>query len=140
MRNRLGPVIAASAAFLALSPAFAADMPDLPPIEPAPPVVYEAPDLGGWYIRGDLDYHLTKFRGGDYITYGPPAGTNTFTTGSIANSWSVGGGIGYKVNKYFRVDATADYLLRSSFTGSTSGTCGGVACTSTDTSTGKRCC
>lgn len=91
--------------------------------------------MGGWYIRGDLDYHLTGWRGANYITYGPPAGTNAFTTGSIANSWSIGGGVGYKATKHFRVDGTIDYMLRSSFTGSTSGTCGGAPCTSTDTST-----
>lgn len=133
MRIRLGFALAATVA--AISPALAADMPEPPMIEPTPPIVYEEPDMGGWYIRGDVDYHITKFKGADYITYGPPAGTNTFTTGSIANSWSAGGGIGYKVNKYFRVDATADYLLRTSFSGSTSGTCGGAPCTSTDTST-----
>ncbi len=41
-----------------------------------PPVAYEQPaDFGGWYIRGDIDYHWSNFGGTDYITYGatPPA-------------------------------------------------------------------
>jgi len=53
----------------------------------APPPVYEepAPDYGGWYIRGDLDYHASRFRGADYIVYGPPPGTNAFEwTGALA--------------------------------------------------------
>ena len=40
-------------------------------VEQAPPVAYEQPaDFGGWYIRGDIDYHWSNFRGADYITYG----------------------------------------------------------------------
>ncbi|MBK8456590.1 MAG: porin family protein [Phyllobacteriaceae bacterium] len=135
MRHNLSRVFAAGVALLVLTPAFAADMTEPPMIEPAPPVVYEEPDMGGWYIRGDLDYHLAGFRGADYITYGPPAGTNSFTTGALSNSWSIGGGVGYQATKHFRVDATLDYMLRSTFTGSTTGTCAGLPCTSSDTST-----
>ena len=52
-------------------PVFAAD---LPVVEQAPPVAYEQPaDFGGWYIRGDVDYHWSNFGGSDYITYGPVA-------------------------------------------------------------------
>ena len=40
--------------------------------------------FGGWYIRGDIDYHWSDFEGADFITYGvdccglPVPGTNSF--------------------------------------------------------------
>lgn len=119
-------------------PALAADMYEPPVVEAPPPApVYEQPepaDFGGWYIRGDIDYHATQFDGADYIVYGPPPGTNTFTSGKISSSWSLGGGIGYKINKYLRTDLTVDWMGSAKFRGSTAGTCGGLPCVSTDTS------
>jgi len=133
MNKNVKRALVAGIALAAVTPAFAADLPDIP-VEPMPPVVVEQPETGGWYIRGDVDYHMHQWNGADYVTYGPPAGTNTFTTGRFDNSWSLGGGIGYKVTRHFRVDATADYFFRTSFNGSTTGTCGAVPCSSTDTS------
>ena len=61
------PVLAAALIALSGVPAFAADI-----VEPAPQPVYQepAPAFGGWYIRGDVDYHWADLRGADYITYG----------------------------------------------------------------------
>jgi len=122
-------------------PALAADMYEPPVVEAPPPApidTYQEPeavDFGGWYIRGDIDYHATKWRGANYVTYGPPPGTNAFATGSIDSSWSLGGGIGYKANKYFRTDLTVDWMGSAKFRGTTTGTCGlpPVPCASTDT-------
>ena len=51
-------------------PVFAADLWSRPSSN-APPVAFQQPaDFGGWYIRGDIDYHWANFRGADYITYG----------------------------------------------------------------------
>jgi opacity protein-like surface antigen len=131
------PVFAAVLIALGGVPALAADMPvEEPPVYQAPPPA----DFGGWYIRGDLDYHWAQFRGADYITYGvtccglPNPGTGSFDTGSLKGAFSLGAGIGYQVNNYFRTDLTADYWFKSDFDGSTSGTCGVLPCTSTDTS------
>ena len=125
------------------APAWAAD-PYEPPIVEAPiepiyqPVepVYQPVEVGGWYIRGDIDYHWSKFRGADYITYGPPPGTNSFTSGKLKGAFSAGAGVGYQVNNHFRVDLTGDYWFKSKFRGSTVGTCGGgaVTCVSDDRS------
>jgi opacity protein-like surface antigen len=116
-------------------PALAAD-PYEPPVYQPEPIYQPEPELdyGGWYIRGDLDYHATKFRGAHYITYGPPPGTGEFDFGNLESSWSVGGGVGYQANKYFRTDLTLDWMGKSGFRGQTSGTCGGVPCVSVDTS------
>ncbi|OWK20448.1 hypothetical protein AJ88_30985 [Mesorhizobium amorphae CCBAU 01583] len=52
-------------------PVFAADFVEPPVVEQAPPqVAYQEPaEYGGWYIRGDIDYHWSEFGGGDYTTY-----------------------------------------------------------------------
>lgn len=121
------------------SPALAADFGE-PPIETAPFVpeyrdaAYEDVDYGGWYIRGDLNHHWSKWRGADYITYGPPPGSNTFSSGKLRGAFSLGGGVGYQVTRHFRTDLTGDYWFKSKFEGHTSGTCGttGLSCVSND--------
>lgn len=117
------------------APTFAADM--LEPMVVEPPPAYEpapAPvEFGGWYIRGDIDYHKPNWRGADYITYGGPAigGSKSFDSGELKGAFSLGGGVGYQINRYLRTDVTADYWFKSKFNGSTS--CVG-GCASTDES------
>lgn len=114
-------------------PALAADFVE-PPVVEAPPaqVVYDEPAFGGWYIRGDIDYHWSKFRDSEYITYGPPAGTAGFATSDLKGALSLGGGVGYQVTRHFRTDLTFDYWFKSDFDGSTVGFCGGAPCSSSD--------
>ncbi len=123
---------AALAAYTA--PTFAADIIEEPPvIIEQPPVQIQTESYGGWYIRGDVDYHRAQLRDTIYSVSG---GTSSFTTTAIDDSWSLGGGLGYNVSKYLRVDLTADYWMKADFRGSTTGTCGfpPAPCTSTDTS------
>jgi opacity protein-like surface antigen len=65
----------------------------------------------GWYIRGDLGYSLPQ---------GPKADYNgtAFDHLSVGGSAVAGGGVGYKINNWFRADVTADYT----FSGATHGT------------------
>jgi opacity protein-like surface antigen len=114
------------------APALAADIYEPPVVELPPAPIYETVETGGWYIRGDIDYHKSKFRGADYITYGvdvpcdpcgeptPVPGTKSFDFGKLDASWSAGAGIGYQVNRYLRTDLTADYWFKSDFRGQTS--------------------
>lgn len=115
-------------------PAAAADLVEPPVVEAPPPVVAAPVAAGGWYIRGDLDYHWSDFRGSDYITYGPPPGTGAFVSHKLDGAWSLGAGVGYKITNYLRTDLTGDYFFKSSFHGSTEGTCGGAPCVSSDRS------
>ncbi len=117
-------------------PAFAADYIEPPVVEAAPiETVAVAPEVGGWYIRGDIDYHWTNWRGANYILYGAPGELGDFDDGDLKGAMSLGAGIGYQVNDYFRVDLTGDYFFESDFEGSTSGYCGtGLPCVSTDRS------
>ncbi len=140
MFKTIRPVVAGATLLAGTAiPALAADPYIPPPIEPPPPVVYEEPakaSYGGWYIRGDVDYHWSALRSTQYITYGPPAGTAQFTTTDLRGTWSIGAGVGYQVNKWFRADLTGDYWAKSTFTGSTTGTCGvpPAPCVSVDSS------
>ncbi|MDQ6437022.1 porin family protein [Mesorhizobium sp. LHD-90] len=127
----LAAVLASSAAV----PALAADYAEPPVVVEAPvEPVYDAPDIGGWYIRGDIDYHWMDFRGAEYTLYGEPLGQTGSLDGDLKGAMSLGAGIGYQINDYFRVDLTGDYFFESDFDGSTSGICGGVLCTSSDSS------
>jgi opacity protein-like surface antigen len=121
------------------APAAAADLYE-PQVVPAP--VVQPIEVGGWYIRGDIDYHWSKMGHTQYITYGCPGGggacsgpgTDDFDTTRLKGAWSLGGGVGYNVNRYFRTDLTVDYWGKADFRGTSSGTCGGVPCSSADKS------
>lgn len=121
-------LLAAMATGMAAVPALAADIYE-PQVEEAPPVIQEV-QYGGWYIRGDVGYHKSDFRGAEYITYGainnccgaavPVPGSKAFDFGKLKGGFSVGGGVGYKVTQYFRTDLTLDYWAKSKFNGQTS--------------------
>ena len=126
----------ATAALLASSAAYAADV-----YQPEPqPVYVDAPEVAvaeasGWYLRGDLGYSFNKLRGANYFQ-GSNNNQVDFATGSIKDSFWVGGGVGYQINSYLRTDLTFDYLAKADFNGSTRGTCGFsvTPCTSADVS------
>ncbi len=113
--------------------AYAADM-SYPPVEPAPPpVVYQQDEAyGGWYIRGDVDYHWSDFRGANYTLYNAPGSSNDFDFGDLRGAPSLGLGVGYQITRNLRTDVTGDYWFKSDFTGQTSGFCGNDPCVSVD--------
>jgi len=121
-------------ASLAAQPSLAAGVGD--PLIEAPMEVYVPPSVSGWYIRGDIGYIWPDFGGADYILYGPATGQRgKFDEGELKGALSLGAGIGYQINDYFRVDLTGDYFFESDFEGSTSGYClDGVPCSSNDRS------
>ena len=140
IRKTLG---SAAVTMLLGSAAFAADL--APPIIEAPmpmptPVVENS---GSWYIRGDVGYSFTQMGDIDYVVGpGPGAGGNAMglLRGNLSDNFMLGGGVGYDTGHYLRVDLTGDYLFRTNFNGSTTGTCtsagpggGPITCTTTDT-------
>lgn len=138
MLKRLRPFVIGAAMTLGLAETVLAADYIPPPEVPPPPVYIEKPGFGGWYIRGDIDYHWSKLRGTEYITYGccgvVDPGTDDFDTTKLKGAWSAGGGVGYQITRYLRTDWTLDYWSKSKFTGTTSGACGGAPCASTDES------
>lgn len=105
-------VISTSFAALTAGAAIAADLPPIVdiPQEVVPTVV------GGWYLRGDIGYAKTKVDGIRYMQGNQMSGE--FDVYDIDNSWMIGGGIGYQVNDWFRVDWTANHFFEADMTGS----------------------
>jgi opacity protein-like surface antigen len=108
-------LIAAGAASLLSSGAFAADM----AIASPPPAYYPPPieDFGGWYLRGDIG--MTNTRGkffapayNDATTLSVSQLGHEFTSGT-----SFGLGVGYQFNSWFRADITGEYRSKVMFSG-----------------------
>lgn len=109
-------LIAAGAASLLSSGAFAADLPIAPP-----PMAYAPPpvqDFGGWYLRGDVGMANSsgKLHNNLYDTL--PAGTAFNQYGSGFDGGAIYGvGVGYQFNNWFRADITGEYRSKVSFNG-----------------------
>ena len=105
-------LVAASAASLFSTMAFAADLPIA-----APPVYAPLPEFGGWYLRGDIGFSNQTVN--NVLDTNPAAYNNIAVTQTSA--FSTAGiydiGFGYQFNNWFRTDFTAQYRGNSSFTG-----------------------
>src|ERR1700730_17344304 len=109
-------IVAAGAASLLSSTAFAADMAIAPPPQYyAPPPVEE---FGGWYLRGDIGFSNQKVNHLDTpgchdpgITVPPTIGLGFDTAGTF------GLGAGYRFNNWFRADVTGEYRGNASLHG-----------------------
>ena len=104
--------LAAGAATLLSSTAFAADMAIAPPPY-APPVVE---DFGGWYLRGDIGFSNQRIKKRDYYSYPTLLSLNQQNGFDTAGIFGVG--VGYKFNNWFRADVTGQYRGNANFHGS----------------------
>ena len=106
-------LVAAGAATLLSSAAFAADMAIAPPPQMyAPPVVE---DFGGWYLRGDIGFsnqRVERLNNALDVTTTSSVQNLGFNTAGI-----FGLGVGYKINNWFRADVTGEYRGNSQFFG-----------------------
>ncbi len=107
-------LIAAGAASLLSSMAFAADMAIAPP-----PMPYAAPvaDFGGWYLRGDIGFSnqsVNNILDTNAAAYNNlvVAQTSSFSSGGIYDL-----GVGYQFNNWLRADIIAQYRGRATLTG-----------------------
>lgn len=113
-------LMAAGAASILSTAAFAADMPS---IAPPPPMMYapvqqSVDDFGGWYLRGDIGVTTTtgKLHVNAYDTL--PAGTSLNQYGhGFDGGLSYGVGVGYQANSWFRADVTGEYRAKVGFNG-----------------------
>jgi opacity protein-like surface antigen len=104
-------LIAAGAATLMSSAAFAADMAIAPPPY-APPIVE---DFGGWYLRGDIGFSNQRVeRLNNLLDAGNTSSVQNLTFGTAG---IFGLGVGYRFNNWFRVDVTGEYRGNSQFLG-----------------------
>jgi opacity protein-like surface antigen len=109
-------LIAAGAASLLSSAAFAADMPS---IMPAPQQYYAPPvqEFGGWYLRGDIG--MTNTSGKLFApAYNDPSTVSVQQVGhEFTGGTSYGVGVGYQFNSWLRADVTGEYRSRVNFSG-----------------------
>jgi opacity protein-like surface antigen len=108
-------LLAAGAATLISSMAFAADMPIA-----APPPMYAPPappaDFGGWYLRGDIG--MTN-QSAKRIESTLPAGFTKTTEGlGFDSSPLFDLGVGYRFNNWFRADVIGQYRGKANLHGS----------------------
>jgi opacity protein-like surface antigen len=96
--------------------ATAADL--LAPPPPMPADGSAVAELGtGWYLRGDVGYvDYAKPKEGLGYSVGLP-----FDSIKLEDTWSLGGGFGYRFNNWFRADVTADYRSDARITALSSG-------------------
>src|SRR5436305_11789908 len=106
-------LIAAGAATLMSSSAFAADMAIAPPPAYAPPPFVE--DFGGWYLRGDIGF--SNQRVGRLNNALDANNTSSVQTLNFNTAGIFGLGVGYKFNNWFRADVTGEYRGNSQFFG-----------------------
>ncbi len=111
-------LVAAGAASLLSSAAFAADMPSIMP----PPQPYYAPppaqDFGGWYLRGDIGFsnqRVNNIRSTDAALYQGLNSFNETTNFDSAGTYQIGAG--YQFNNWFRADITGQYRGSANFKG-----------------------
>ena len=108
-------LLAAGAATLISSMAFAADMPIAAPPPMYAPVAPPA-DFGGWYLRGDVG--MTNQRAKS-IESALPAGYSKTTEGLGFDSAGLFDlGVGYRFNNWFRADLIGQYRGKSNLHGS----------------------
>jgi opacity protein-like surface antigen len=109
-------LVAAGAASLLSSTAFAADMPSI-----AAPPMYAAPiieDFGGWYLRGDIGFSNQRV---NRLNNALDANNTTSDQHLGFNTAGIFGlGVGYKLNNWLRFDVTGEYRGNSQFFGTDS--------------------
>jgi opacity protein-like surface antigen len=106
-------LVAAGAASLLSSMAFAADMAIAPPPMYGPPPVA---DFGGWYLRGDIG--MTNQRMKSLNNPDPNAALFTPVGMGFDSSTLFDLGVGYQFNNWFRADVIGQWRGRANFHGS----------------------
>jgi opacity protein-like surface antigen len=107
-------LLAAGAAAILSTGAFAADMPIAAPPMYAPP---PPADFGGWYLRGDIGFSNQSV--GNVVDTNSGAYNNVAVsqTRSFGSAGIYDLGVGYQFNNWFRADLTGQYRGKSNFTG-----------------------
>jgi opacity protein-like surface antigen len=108
-------LLAAGAASLLSSGAFAADMAIMPPPVYAPPPVE---DFGGWYLRGDIGFSNQRVHHLDTPGYHDPGITVPPTIGLDFDSAGIFDvGVGYRFNNWLRADIIGQYRGKANMHG-----------------------
>src|ERR1700761_4163459 len=110
-------LIRAAAAAMVSTTAYAADMPQIPPLQPQMtyqpmPLLVQQPE-SAWYLRGFMGVGITNQV--DFVFQQNPLNFSDFsiTHASMADTVFFGGGVGYEFNNWLRFDVTGEYRSKS---------------------------
>jgi opacity protein-like surface antigen len=105
--------VVAFAALAALigSAAQAADMPQMLPPMPLPPIE----ETGGWYLRGDIGMSNQRLKNLDNTLFATAQQFEFLDKGGFDSAPFVGVGLGYAWNSWLRTDATIEYRGNANF-------------------------
>ena len=105
-------VLLASTALCALviTQANAADLPR-PVYQPAPMVK----EFDGWYLRGDIGITNQRVKSLDNVLFASAPGFTWLDDPSFGTGITMGLGIGYQFNNWFRADLTGEYRGKTQF-------------------------
>ncbi len=108
--TRLGLCTMTAVSLFVATAAHAADLP--PPAIVQPPLIEE---IGGrWYLRGNIGIGINSAYKIEYLPAPANVGNGfAFDHNSNADTFFIGGGIGYEWNNWLRFDATAEYRART---------------------------
>jgi opacity protein-like surface antigen len=113
---RLGiPILAA----IALLTAGAARAADYSPPPPPPMIIQQPPQViesfsEGWYLRGNIGIGVNSAYKVEYLPAPANVGNGfVFDQNSNADTFFIGGGVGYEWNNWLRFDVTAEYRART---------------------------
>ena len=106
-------LVAAGAALLLSSTAYAADMAIAPPPMYAPP---PPADFGGWYLRGDIGMTNQSMKSLNNPDPNAVLFTSVGTGFDSATLFDIG--VGYQFNNWFRADVIGQWRGRANFHGS----------------------
>jgi opacity protein-like surface antigen len=111
--TRLGLCSITAVALLAATAAHAADYsPPRPVLVPPPPVVDSFSE--GWYLRGNVGLGINSAYKLEYLPNPANVGNGfVFEQNSNADTFFLGGGVGYALNNWLRIDGTAEYRART---------------------------
>ncbi|MBD8906607.1 outer membrane protein [Methylorubrum zatmanii] len=93
--------------------AHAADL--LPPPPPQAVIPEPVEFAGGWYLRVDGGYGSLDLRKtiAEDVSHPPKPYDYVTLQDKVSNQYFVGGGVGYQVNPWLRIDATGEYRFRT---------------------------
>ncbi len=109
--SRFKTLMLAAAATLGANAALAADY-----APPPPPPVYAPPPqpcCNNWYLRGYVGAGITSGDDAEFIQNSANSSNFAFDSTSYADQMFIGGGFGYAVNNWLRIEATAEYRAKS---------------------------
>lgn len=113
-------VLAGAVALGGVGAAHAADMlPAPPPLEPFTPA--QSPDFSGWYLRGDVGVGITSLgKMSSTLAPGTFAPDYRYDQANLTDAASIGIGVGYQFNNWFRADITGEYRTTQDYSAATS--------------------